>query len=94
MKEFLQILVRYTGPYKKYLAGSLVLNVLSAVFNIFSFTLIIPILRMIFNLDGTVYEYIPLTGGDVSFKEALLNDIYYYMSVLVNQFGPSVCPAE
>lgn len=90
MKEFLQILVRYTGPYKKYLAGSLVLNVLSAVFNIFSFTLIIPILRMIFNLDGTVYEYIPLTGGDVSFKEALLNDIYYYMSVLVNQFGPSV----
>lgn len=90
MKEFLQILVRYTGPYKKYLAGSLILNVLSAVFNIFSFTLIIPILRMIFNLDGTVYEYIPLTGGDVSFKEALLNDIYYYMSVLVNQFGPSV----
>lgn len=90
MKEFLQILVRYTGPYKKFLAGSLVLNVLSAVFNIFSFTLIIPILRMIFNLDGTVYEYIPLTGGDVSFKEALLNDIYYYMSVLVNQFGPSV----
>ena len=90
MKEFLQILVRYTGPYKKYLAGSLILNVLSAVFNIFSFTLIIPILRMIFNLDGTVYEYIPLTGGDVSFKEALLNDIYYYMSVMVNQFGPSV----
>lgn len=90
MKEFLQILVRYTGPYKKYLAGSLILNVLSAVFNIFSFTLIIPILRMIFNLDGTVYEYIPLTGGDVSFKEALLNDIYYYMYVMVNQFGPSV----
>ena len=89
MKEFLQIIRRYAGPYKKYLAGSVILNILSAVFNIFSFTLIIPILRMIFNMDATVYEYMPW-GGDNGFKEALLNNIYYYMSLLIQQFGPSV----
>ena len=89
MKEFLHIIRRYAGPYKKYLAGSVILNILSAVFNIFSFTLIIPILRMIFNMDATVYEYMPW-DGDSGFKEALLNNIYYYMSLLIHQFGPSV----
>ena len=89
MKEFLHIIRRYAGPYKKYLAGSVILNILSAVFNIFSFTLIIPILRMIFNMDATVYEYMPW-DGDSGFEEALLNNIYYYMSLLIHQFGPSV----
>ena len=89
MKEFLQIIRRYAGPYKKYLAGSIILNILSAIFNIFSFTLIIPILRMIFNMDSTVYEFIPW-NSDAGIKEILLNNIYYYMSVLIQNFGPSM----
>ena len=36
---------RYVAPFKKYLAGSIILNILSAVFNIFSFAIIVPILR-------------------------------------------------
>ena len=89
MKEFLDVIRRYAGPYKKYLAGSIILNILSAVFNIFSFTLIIPILRMIFNMDETVYELIPW-NSDAGIKEMLLNNIYYYMSVLIQNFGPSM----
>lgn len=80
---------RFVGPYKKYLAGSVLLNILSAVFNIFSFTLIIPILKMIFNIDNDVYEFIPWDSG-ASLKEMLLNNIYYYMSVLIGSFGPSM----
>lgn len=89
MKEFLQVIRRFVGPYKQYLAGSVILNILSAVFNIFSFTLIIPILKMIFNLESEVYTSIPWDSG-ASFKEMLLNNIYYYMSSLITTFGPSM----
>ena len=89
MKEFLQVIRRFVGPYKQYLAGSVILNILSAVFNIFSFTLIIPILKMIFNLESEVYTFIPWDSG-TSFKEMLLNNIYYYMSSLITTFGPSM----
>ncbi len=89
MKEFLDIIRRYAGPYKRYIAGSILLNILSAIFNIFSFTLIIPILRMIFNMDATVYEFMPW-NCDAGIKEKLLNNIYYYMSVLIQNFGPSM----
>lgn len=89
MKDFLQVIRRFVGPYKQYLAGSVILNILSAVFNIFSFTLIIPILKMIFNLESEVYTFIPWDSG-ASFKEMLLNNIYYYMSSLITTFGPSM----
>mgnify|MGYP002765951503 FL=1 len=89
MKEFLQVIRRFVGTYKQYLAGSVILNILSAVFNIFSFTLIIPILKMIFNLESEVYTFIPWDSG-ASFKEMLLNNIYYYMSSLITTFGPSM----
>ncbi len=89
MKEFLRVIKRFVGPYKQYLAGSVILNILSAVFNIFSFTLIIPILKMIFNLDEAVYTLIPW-DSDVSIKEKLLNNIYYYMSTLIGAYGPSM----
>ena len=50
MKAFWRVLKKYVTPYRHYLAGSVVLNILSAVLNIFSFSLIIPILQMLFNL--------------------------------------------
>ena len=34
MKEFWQILKRYASPYKGYLGGSILLNILSGVFNV------------------------------------------------------------
>jgi ATP-binding cassette subfamily B protein/subfamily B ATP-binding cassette protein MsbA len=55
MKAFWNMLRRYVSPYSKYLGGSVLMNVLSAVFNIFSFALIIPVLRIIFQMDDTVY---------------------------------------
>ena len=48
---------RYVSPYKKYLAGSVLMNILSAVFNIFSFTLIIPVLKIIFQMEENTYSF-------------------------------------
>ena len=89
MKEFWQILVRFVKPYRKYLGGAVILNLLSAIFNIFSFSLIIPILQMLFNLDTTVYEFIPWDSG-ASVKDMLTNNMYYYASVMMSKFGGSV----
>lgn len=47
MKAFWKVLKRFAAPYKKYLAGSVILNLFSAVFNIFSFALLIPILNIL-----------------------------------------------
>ena len=77
---------RYVRPYGKYLGGSVVLSILSAVFNIFSFTLIIPILRILFNVDGGSYAFIPW-DADVSFKEKALNNLYAYVTEFMQLNG-------
>ena len=77
MKEFWQVLVKYVKPYNGYLGGAVVLNILSAVLNIFSFSLIIPILQILFKMDTTVYTFIPWDTTDASFKEIVINNAYY-----------------
>ena len=52
MKEFLIVLRRFLPPYKKYLFFSVFFNVLSALLNIFSFAALIPILQILFQVDG------------------------------------------
>ncbi len=87
MKEFWQILKRYVAPYKQYVAGSVVLNILSAVFNVFSFSLLIPILQILFNVGEHSYEFIPWHRG-MPFNE-ITNNAYYYVSQFIAVYGPS-----
>ena len=87
MKEFLQLLKRFATPYKRYMAGAIVLNVLSAIFNIFSFTLIIPILQILFKMDTTVYEFIPWSEGIN--MDVIKNNLYYYVTLLIDKTGGS-----
>lgn len=87
MKEFWKVLKRFAAPYKRYLAGSVVLNLLSAVFNIFSFALLIPILNILFKMDTTVYEFMPWDGMPT--KEQLMNNLYYGVSQLIERWGGS-----
>ena len=56
MKEFLQVLRRFVPPYKKYLALSVLFNILSAVLNIFSFAALIPILQILFKTEKVAVE--------------------------------------
>ena len=67
---------------------AVVLNILSAVFNIFSFTLIIPILQILFGLDTTVYQFIPWES-DIPVKDLVMNNMYYYMTECIDRFGGS-----
>ena len=89
MKDFWKILKRYAWPYKGWLGGSVVLNILSAVFNIFSFSLLIPILKILFNISEMQYEFIPwdTPGGD--FTNIAVNNLYYFVTGLMQQWGAS-----
>ena len=88
MREFWKILKRYAAPYKACLVWAVVLNILSAVFNIFSFTLIIPILNILFKTDTTVYSFIPW-DAEMPFKDIVLNNAYYYVTEMIANYGAS-----
>ena len=88
MKEFWHVLTRYASPYKAHMFWAVILNILSAVFNIFSFTLIIPILQILFKMDTTVYEFIPWDSA-LPMKDIVMNNIYYYITEMIAVRGAS-----
>ena len=89
MKAFMAMLRHYVAPYRKYLGGSVLLNILSAVLNLVSFSLIVPILKILFNIDGKVYEFVPW-DTEMDFGAKLLNNVYWYVSQFMAVHGASV----
>ena len=89
MKDFFRLLLHYVAPYKRYLFGSLLFNLLSAVLNVFSFLSLMPMLKILFRLDTTQYTFIPWDTPDTSFKDILLNNLYYYTTDLIHVYGAS-----
>ena len=85
MKEFLQILRRFVPPYKKYLGLSILFNILSAVLNIFSFAALIPILQILFQVDGGIRanDYMEWDGSFDTVKEVATNNLYYYIQEFI-----------
>ena len=88
MKEFIQVLKRFVPPYKKYLILHVIFNILSALLNIFSFMLIVPILQILFKMQEANYSYIPW-GAEGSFKDIAINNFYYYVTQLIENYGAS-----
>ena len=89
MKEFFQMMRRFISPYKRYVAGAVMLNILSAIFNVFSFSLLIPILNILFKTGGSGQEYHFMPWGSADIKDVAVNNFYYYASQLIETFGPS-----
>ena len=91
MKEFLQVLRRFVPPYKKDLALSIVFNILSAILNIFSFAALIPILQILFQVDGGIRanDYMSWNGDLGSIKEVATNNMYYYIQEFIVEYSAS-----
>lgn len=87
MKEFFRMMRRYVSPYKGYMIGALVFNLLSAVLNVFSFVSIIPMLQMLFGIDQNKYEFIPWSAAGMSIKDIAINNMYWYTTELMDKFG-------
>lgn len=87
MKEFFKIMGKYFRPYKKFVVGTFGFNILTAIFNVFSFTLLLPILNILFGIETETYKFIDWGTGNL--KDTAINNLYYYSQTLVNSYGPS-----
>ena len=83
MKEFLQVLRRFVPPYKKYLVLSIIFNILSAILNIFSFLALVPILQILFQVDGGIRATELMEWHINGFQDILMNNMAYYVQNLV-----------
>ena len=92
MFKFITLLKRFIPPYKKYVILSLMFNLLSTVFSLFSFAAIIPILRMLFKTGEAIKTYQLWTWND-SIKviaAGIQNNLSYSIQQYIESIGPSV----
>ncbi len=75
---------------QRYIGWAIVLNVLSAIFNVFSFTLLIPILNILFKTGANTEVYHFMEWGSGSLKEVAVNNFYYYVTQMIEIHGPQM----
>ena len=82
-------------PYKKFMVWNVIFNVLSAILNLFSFALIIPILNILFKISDETYTYTDWTFAPFSFEawkatpELLKNNFFWFVSDMIETKGGS-----
>ena len=95
MREFFKLMGSYFRPYKGYILGTFGLNILTALFNVFSFALLVPILHILFKIEDKVYTYMQYESGETfgqsinNLIETAKNNGYYYSQQLVDTYGPA-----
>lgn len=95
MKDFIKVLRRFVPPYKKYMVANVLFNFLSAILNLFSFMLVIPILHILFKTDDKVYHFMEwsfnLSGveGVKETVEILKNNFFWFISNYIETYGGS-----
>mgnify|MGYP003289670963 FL=1 len=90
MRDFFKVLRTYVSPYKRHFGWSVVLTILSAIFNIFSFALLIPILQILFGINQADYSFIPWDSA-MPMKEIAMNNMYWFVKVkMIGSIGPSL----
>ena len=93
MKEFFKLSARFLAPYKKYIVSNVITNILSAIFSIFTFGFLAPILEILFQADKKVYEYMESSLNIFSFESwklfgtASKNNFYWFMADISDSYG-------
>ncbi len=82
MHFFLKIL-KYIKPYYSYVGLNIFSNILSVVFSLFSLTMVIPFLGILFGTQEKVLQASPLTFSPDSIKE----NFYFFISKTVEEAG-------
>ena len=79
--QFVQLIKRFVGPYKKNVVLNIVCNILATFFSVFSFALIVPILQILFKTAEVTYQYMPF---DWTF-DTMKNNAYWWVSNYIEQ---------
>jgi ABC-type multidrug transport system fused ATPase/permease subunit len=88
----LSIFRRFLPNYKRFVALSLVFNLIAAVFSLFSFAAIIPILQMLFGVRTPGLSYMQLDWSDsmTRIAEVLRNNLNWWMEEAIRSNGPVI----
>ena len=96
MRQFLKLFGKYIRPYRHYVTGGVIANILSALLNLLAFSLIMPILRILFGMDQTTPVYHTLDGinwfrpSEWSVAiDYVVGNFNYYVYQLIQQYGPA-----
>ncbi len=90
VRQFFHIMGPYFMNYKKYIAGTLLMNIMAAIFNVFSFTILLPILQILFKVNAEHFDFIPWgTGGLSNLIDVAKNNGYYYSQEMIEHYGPA-----
>ncbi|MCU4164813.1 ABC transporter ATP-binding protein [Carboxylicivirga caseinilyticus] len=91
MKDFFRVLKLYIPPYKKNLVFAFIFNILAALFIVFSMASMIPMLEVILQDDKNVHELLTwsFNNGFSEFGSTLKNNIYYYITLAKEDYGPA-----
>jgi len=89
MKDFIQLLFRLVPPYKRKVFLNVLNNLLSTIFSLFSFVMIVPILEMLFKTNRTaVVTMQSLSFTDIGqWGSALKNNFYYFINNIFTVYG-------
>ena len=82
MKHFFKI-IKYIKPYYKYVVLNIFFNILTAFFSLFSISMIIPFLSLLFGTSQKIYEA-PEFEYSISY---LLNYLNYNMTIKIDSNG-------
>ena len=88
---------RFIAPYYKgYLSLSVIFNILSALLNLVAFSLVMPILNILFQIEERVTTYIPFSSLDLTSRagwsevtHVVTNNFGYFVSNLIETKGAS-----
>jgi len=84
MKEFLQLMKRFIPPYKWKIVFNIFYNILGALFGAFSFAMLIPALRILFQTEEIVTQKVELTFS----IDSVTQNFNYYISQFITDQGP------
>lgn len=87
MKDFFRFVMRFVAAYKWNVVISVIFNVLTTLFTVFSFAFIMPILNVLFSIETKEYTYMEVSAGN--FNDAMVNNFYYYITTFMQTHGAS-----
>lgn len=92
MRQFFSALKRFLPPYLGYVSANVFFNILTPLLNLLAFSLIVPILRVLFKIDARAEALIPWRdafGGGADVMAVVQNNANFYISRLIDLYGAS-----
>ena len=90
MRDAIRLFRKFLPPYKTSIILNVVFNFLGAIFGIFSFFTMIPLLKILLRSDNVVYKMQHIDFSIIPLKipkEAVMNNVYAFVQQVSAQHG-------